>query len=76
MINSIPLLRNIAEDMNKLNNVDLKTAADSISAVWQGEAANAYLRHCEETRNEIRSAVNELNSTIGSIEQIKNALGL
>jgi len=60
--------RQIAEDMNRLNNVSLQGAASSIAAVWRGEAAQAYLRHCDTTRDCIRKAATELQSIANDME--------
>jgi len=67
-------IRNIAEDMNRLNNVNLQNATDTISAVWRGEAANAYLRHCATTRDHIHTTANELLSVANELEQFARQL--
>jgi uncharacterized protein YukE len=68
-------IRFIAEDMNRLNNVNLQNATNNISAVWRGEAANTYLRHCATTREHIRTTANELLSVANELEQLARQLG-
>ena len=69
-------LRSIAEEMNRLNSVNLTSAADSISAVWRGEAANAYLKHCATTRDEIRNTANEMLSIANELNKLARQLEL
>jgi len=61
--------RRIAESMDRLNSVNLLGAASSIAAIWRGEAANAYLLHCETTRDHIRKITDELISIANDIER-------
>jgi len=67
-------IKNIAEEMNRLNNENLRNAADNISAVWRGEAANVYLRHCSTTRDEIRNTANELLNIANELDLIVRQL--
>ena len=67
-------IKTIAEEMNRLNNVNLKNAADNISAVWRGEAASVYLRHCSTTRDEIRNTANGLLNIANELDQIVRQL--
>ena len=53
-------IRQIAEDMRHLSNVRLSGSANNISAVWRGEAANRFLSHCAETRDQINAVAAEL----------------
>jgi len=61
-------IRGIAEEMIRLNNGNLKNAADSVATVWRGDAANVYLRHCETTRELIRTTANNLLNITGELE--------
>ena len=74
IIRNASQIRNIAEDMNRLNNVSLQNVTDSISAVWRGEAANTYLRHCATTRELIREVSGNLISTASELEQLARHL--
>jgi len=68
MINQASQVRRITEDMNRLNNVEISTASESIAAVWSGEAANAFLRHCGETREQISNTAEELLECANNLE--------
>jgi len=70
MIQRASQIRSIAEDINRLNNVSLKNASDSIHAIWRGEAANAYLRHCAMTRDLVHETTSELQSIANEMERI------
>ena len=63
-------IRSIAEEMNRLSNGNLKNAADSVAAVWRGDAANVYLRHCEATRDLIRETTADLLNITGDLEHL------
>ena len=70
LLNTASQIRNIAADMNQLNNVRLQSAADGVAAVWRGEAATSYLRHCATTRDQIRETARELTSLANDLERI------
>ena len=76
IISNASQIKNIAEEMNRLNNVNLKNATDNISAVWHGEAANMYLRHCADTRNEIHTTANELLGIASELDKLARQFGL
>jgi len=68
-------IRNIAERISHLNNVNLTNAANSIAAVWKGDAANRYLSHCATTREEIAKLVRELHAEADDNERAARELG-
>jgi len=68
MINQASQVRMVTEDINRLNNVELSSAADNIAAVWSGEAANAFLRHCGETREHISNTAEKLLECANDLE--------
>jgi uncharacterized protein YukE len=76
IIRNASQIKNIAEDMNRLNNGNLQNATENISAVWRGEAATTYLRHCATTHDLIRTTANELLSIANELEQLARQLGL
>jgi uncharacterized protein YukE len=61
--------RRVAEDMNRLNNVNLVGVTDNVAAVWRGDAANAFLQHCATTRDVIRNTVGELQNIASELER-------
>ena len=69
ILNKALQIRSIAEDMNKLNNVDLQNAADSITTVWRGEAASVYLRQYAATRDILHGVADELLNEANNLEQ-------
>jgi len=70
ILNTVSQIRSIAEDMNQLNNVRLQNATDGVAAVWRGEAATLYLRHCATTRDQIRDTARELMNLANELESI------
>jgi len=74
MVRQAEQVRRIAEDMSRINNVSLLGAAESVAAVWRGDAANAYLQHCATTRDHIRKTVGELQNIADSIERVAREL--
>jgi len=74
MINHASQLRRITEDINRLNNVDIRTASDSIAAVWSGESANAFLRHCRATHEHISNTADELLECANDLEDFARDL--
>jgi uncharacterized protein YukE len=68
MFNLATRLRQISDDMHQLNNTKLQGAADNISTVWRGEAANRFLGHNAQTRSQIRLCADELLNIANLIE--------
>jgi len=69
MIHNASQVRRIAEEMDHINNVKLLDAADSIAAVWRGEAADVFLQHNMTTRDQVRKTINELQRVANDIER-------
>jgi len=67
-------VRRIADEMSRLNNVDLSDAADTLSAVWRGDASNAFLQHCTATRDQVRNTVGELHRVADEMERTAKSL--
>ena len=74
MIRQASNVRRVAEEMNHLNSVKLLGAADTVAAVWRGDAADMFLRHNTTTRDQIRCAVNELQRVAGEMERFAREL--
>jgi len=74
MIHRASQIRLIAEDMSRINNVNLCDAADTLSAVWRGDAANAFQQHCATTRDQVRNTVSELHRVADEMERTAKSL--
>lgn len=62
-------IESLGEDL-RLMNVNLQHMIQEIPAYWKGEAANAYLKVCEELRVKISNTVRSISSTASDIKVV------
>lgn len=60
-------LEEIAGEMRRIAKNDLENSFQSLSAAWQGEAAEAYLRKGEQLRDKIIASAQQLEKNAGMI---------
>jgi hypothetical protein len=67
-------IEEIARDMRNIADQKLRDTIESIGAVWQGNAANLYLRHCGGTRDGISKCAGELMDAAGRMRSAARIL--
>jgi uncharacterized protein YukE len=64
----------IASDMRALADNRLGAAYEGIGAVWDGEASDAFMAHCHETKRRVSSRANELLETARRMREVARIL--
>jgi uncharacterized protein YukE len=67
-------VENVAAELRGLANNKISGAIASVNAAWSGEAANQFLRHCEETKRRVYVKADELYDIAQRVRNVAKIL--
>jgi len=67
-------IEGIASEMRKLANGQMNSAISTVDASWDGDTSNIFLRHCNDTKQQIITRAGELESNAQRIRNVARIL--
>ena len=67
-------IEGIAGDMRSLANGQMSNAIATVNASWDGDTSNLFIRHCNETKQQIVSRAAELENLARRIRDVARIL--
>jgi WXG100 family type VII secretion target len=64
----------IARDMQRLSDSDMRETLDSISTVWKGEASRQFIGSCAEIQEDIQTRAKELREISRRIREVARTI--